>query len=128
MNIHPLPTKKMKHAYWIHGKRASGKSILAERIIGQAGQLISARSTKQGIIGTLKTCEAVAIDEFVEKKSPLVPTLITALNNSAMARGSTDGKTVESIYFDNLEVLVITSQDPPKDPSLRHLFRIIEIS
>jgi len=124
--LHPSHTTtslshmKSQLNYWIHGKKASGKSVLASHIIGPEGTVISARASHLSVMHSIMAGKRVVLDEFCERKPSVFSLLYAVLNGGPIAN-------IKSFKPD-LDVLVVISEHPPKDPTLIRRFHVIEIT
>jgi hypothetical protein len=120
-------TAPTKARYWIHGPRASGKSILANRIAGPEAITVSVRPilTFTSIQRLLSEQKSLIIDDFVDNQKLRVA-LLQAITCTSITKGIVGSSKTQKIEF-NIKTLIIISERPPRDQAFADRFHIIKL-
>lgn len=124
-----------KRAYWIHGKRGSGKTELA-KLLAPDALALSGISAEQAI-HHMKDANSIIFEEFSEKRdikesgkgTTILDVVICALRGQAYDFHNKQGRIEKRKRFEiDIDTIIIVAQCPPSDEIIKTLFRVIEIT
>lgn len=111
--------------FWIHGPKASGKTTIARLLTRSHKDSVTIqRGTSETATRRLLQNANVAVFEEYTETDIISPSLISAITGEPLAVAQPEGKPVRRIQL-HLDVIIVVSEHPPKNPELKSRFRIL---